>query len=1123
MAETTDLQPDTDLAGSWELDQPATFSGGSYTEPTLLGARGAGYTAGDGLANPGAVSGPQLPSIPDPNEHVWVFVISAITDDQTIGTVDPPTLKAQNELQRLVGTATESFTLTFGGSGTTASIPAAATATQVHDALEAILGGTAITATGGPLGSAPVDIEFNGAGYAQINHPQLISSSPTVVVSTIVAGAADVAMGFLANINDPQAGPSYKPQANVWGSYVTSGFSEGRAVEIDFSDQATIKAWTAYTIVVGGLHSSIPIDTAGTDNDGLGKVASWNAVTPTDPGSKLLAVVLKAVNSAVDNYPDHPNSYPSVQGVAGYQNIGLAVSGPMTLASFLSPALSGGVAETPPDGSWVNHSDELWSTWAMALNPAGPATAGGALSAVLGDSSQTSWAELGNALGSIYEVMELDLATISAAGGFITQAQIQVQHTANATNSIEVALVGISADGSTITPSAWYTARITAANTVLIDVSNVITNLNDGTGLHEWDRLGLAFRSTGSTPGTTSHRLFSASVIAEYEVGGPVVSNVAGPASDGDPITWTYSADAGIPQTAYQVLVIAGSGQDPTTATAATDPLNAGTGEIIHDSGVVYSTDARSYSVDKYLGRDGMTVAVRAWSVFSSGLEVVSDWATGSFDLPGSAPSGPSLTSDYFTEFPTVGAASAVLGAEWEIYDDPNGNAGFGERRPAQAEVVAEASSTSGGNVLRITAENVGGDHHSAGLKLLRPHTYMEVEARVRVAPDATIAGDGPRVGLPGVNSGVVLFWPVNDLARFPAIDNPEGPWPAGGEIDFWETYDDPDDREPVKSYIHRLNPAATTPYVSTDDQFIEAYEHTGVAQDDWHKLVMGWTADEIYMEVDNGPRITLTDDPAWIPDWAMEPTFQLDPWSNTPPASPVEMDVDYVVVRTFADIPAFDPLTGSVETSFVTPAGISRAWLQRSVDNGVTWTETDNSPITVSPSTTVTIEDPTPPINELVRYRVSFDSGPMSETSVPTALAPSATSTATEEWYLQAPADPSLNLQIEVREFREVQHQRSVEVAGTGGAIVSRSKPLGSTVELEIYEPDRATREALDAILDSGHPLRLVNILGREWTVQQVEDRTAQMWRVLPLPSESTQLRDFHTRSVVFREVVEA
>lgn len=247
-------------------------------------------------------------------------------------------------------------------------------------------------------------------------------------------------------------------------------------------------------------------------------------------------------------------------------------------------------------------------------------------------------------------------------------------------------------------------------------------------------------------------------------------------------------------------------------------------------------------------------------------------------------------SASYFEQFDTVGAGAAVLSSSlWELYDGP-GNAGFGIRAPGQIEVVASGEATSGSNVLQITAEDVGGQHYSGGLKLLIPRTYGQFELRVKVEDDAD-----------EVTSGVVLAWPTADPVLFPDSYNAsgdEGEWPAGGELDFWETYDNRATRTPVQSNIHRLRPGSTVPYTSADDETVQVL-HTGIDQSDWHKIVCTWEPELVSIEIDDsGTPVTLTDDPDWIPDWDMELTLQLDQWSNTPPSTPVKMLVDYVLLR---------------------------------------------------------------------------------------------------------------------------------------------------------------------------------------------------------------------------------
>lgn len=288
----------------------------------------------------------------------------------------------------------------------------------------------------------------------------------------------------------------------------------------------------------------------------------------------------------------------------------------------------------------------------------------------------------------------------------------------------------------------------------------------------------------------------------------------------------------------------------------------------------------------------------------SIGVDDVAFWLTGPSPVclgkvvPGDGeavtlPTGSFNTAaDYFTEFSTTGDYT-VLGSDYEVYDGI-GNAGFGIRSPANVNVVTEATSTSGGNVLQLRANNTGGQHYHAGVKLLRPRTYMQVELRVRVGDDAS-----------ALTSGVVIFWPSPNPVLFPDSNNAsgdEGEWPAGGELDFWETYDNRTTRTPTQYNIHRLNPTATPLYTQADDQVPYAGTFDGVDQSDWHKIVCSWEPTEIAIEVDDGAKQVLTDDVDAIPDWDMDLTLQIDAWSDTPPGSTVDMEIDYILVRDWVE-----------------------------------------------------------------------------------------------------------------------------------------------------------------------------------------------------------------------------
>ncbi|MEQ1675087.1 MAG: glycoside hydrolase family 16 protein [Chitinophagaceae bacterium] len=226
----------------------------------------------------------------------------------------------------------------------------------------------------------------------------------------------------------------------------------------------------------------------------------------------------------------------------------------------------------------------------------------------------------------------------------------------------------------------------------------------------------------------------------------------------------------------------------------------------------------------------------------------------------------------------TAGPASAISAITnvWSLYDSV-GNAGNGFRKPAQITIANEATAPSGdGKVLRITSQNVSGQHWSGGMQLNIPMSYGQVELRVRVSGDST-------AGTPtGVTSGVVLFWPQSNI------------WPNGGEIDWWESYDHRDTRVPAETNIH-WNPS--NPSV---DLLAVQHLHTGISQIQWHKVVGSWTPDRVWMNIDDGPDVLITDDPLNIPNQAMQLAIQLDAWSSTPPTSPVTMDVDYIILRSW-------------------------------------------------------------------------------------------------------------------------------------------------------------------------------------------------------------------------------
>lgn len=305
------------------------------------------------------------------------------------------------------------------------------------------------------------------------------------------------------------------------------------------------------------------------------------------------------------------------------------------------------------------------------------------------------------------------------------------------------------------------------------------------------------------------------------------------------------------------------------TATAAARTTAANT-----TSGTA-TTTAGSATTNAGLKIPKSTFTIKGGLLVGSGSGAVTQLSpsgkNGRWIIP--APDGPITFSDvYFNDFGTLGDHT-VLGSEWEVYDSA-GNAGHGLRRPSQVNVAtASAGENSDGKALVITAENISGVLWSGGVQLTGyPQTYGQYEVRVRVDPDAD-----------EVTSGVFLLWPSDN-------DNPRK-----GEVDFSETFDFRDTRNPFKSFVHRMNPLfPDTP----TDEVVREITHTGHSQADYTKLVLDWTPWYISLEINDGDPVFLTTDPDEIPHWDMNLCIQLDAWEDTPPTVPVKLEAGYVVVR---------------------------------------------------------------------------------------------------------------------------------------------------------------------------------------------------------------------------------
>lgn len=919
------------------------------------------------------------------------LVLVVTPEDETasgsIGTA--PVIPARNEKQTIISNLTSgTFTITFSGQ-TTAAIAFNASAATIKTALENLsnIGAGDINATGGPLGTNQVVIEFVNA-MAGADQPAMTTSTGSVTIRQDQTGAPAITFNNSGNSNVPVTAPvdDYVPQIYYWTVTPTGAWPAGRPVNITVSDHANNHSWAAALLAVRDLFPSGPTQTYGSGvSDNSEQVAIFGTVTPATPGSLVLASFAKALTYA----GWHPlgGPVPDISHPARYKQVAHAEADAMTLDLFVSsPAASS--AERLSSVTWSgleNYADHLVSL--RPLVSAGTTTAEDVLAA----QHSLSWLELANPMSELYEVFELDLSDIPT-GAALTSASISFAHSSDVLNPLRVTLVGINDDGTFVTalerrPGGYSTQNV---NTVEQVQTGEWFEFSDGSVISDYTRLGVLVFSTARPPGLTTHKLYWVTAEVTYEAGGPIVANVQGVNAPGDEITWDYSSAAGLPQSHSRVLVVQGA-----------------------------------------------------------------DW---DLDVQ--------FADYFFTDFPTVGAGATVLSSgTYELYDG-TGNAGFGRRRPSAIAVVADGTA-SGGTKLQITASNgTGGDAGqlvSGGLKIKLPITYGQIEFRAKGSGDAN-----------NFVSPVVLMWPTADASRFPDIDG--GVWPAGGEINVWENFANRDDLNPAESHVHRLKPGAVPVFDAADDDKLD-FTWTGVAGTGWHKYVLNWLPTGLYLSIDDGAFVALTEDPNWVPDWPMELCIQLDAWANGTLGASRTMDVDYVVLRklavevpaanplapafgeiiadsgklpgatrrshTFVDqpigsgartalvrawarlpngvevtsrwgidesfdttgtppatgvqtaVPVFNPLTSGVELTLITPPGVSRAWAVRSIDQGASWTLV--GPWDVGADTTVKVVDYDAPLGQMVRYEVAFDNGPMTETSAPTGLG-----TGTGGWLVQ-------------------------------------------------------------------------------------------------------------------------
>lgn len=194
---------------------------------------------------------------------------------------------AVNEVQTLTPGGTISggtFTITFADGQITAPIPFNATAAQVKDAIDLVLGFGNVTVTGGPLTSGAFTVTFTGL-CGGMDQPLLIvgnsltGTSPTVTVAQTTAGAP--AFGY------------FRPYAsgNSDGSQVAKGVAQFDMVadvygKITFGTQQgggdfRVKDYGGSIFVSGYFFTSQLVGLDATAVSALGRLVSGNTTTLT--------------------------------------------------------------------------------------------------------------------------------------------------------------------------------------------------------------------------------------------------------------------------------------------------------------------------------------------------------------------------------------------------------------------------------------------------------------------------------------------------------------------------------------------------------------------------------------------------------------------------------------------------------------------------------------------------------------------------------------------------------------------------------------------------------------------------------------------------------------------------
>lgn len=156
-------------------------------------------------------------------------------------------------------------------------------------------------------------------------------------------------------------------------------------------------------------------------------------------------------------------------------------------------------------------------------------------------------------------------------------------------------------------------------------------------------------------------------------------------------------------------------------------------------------------------------------------------------------------------------------------------------------------------------------------------------------------------------------------------------------------------------------------------------------------------------------------------------------------------------------------------------------------------------------------------PFQADVVYRAQFTS---TENHPPSEFIEAAYREDSPKWWLINPDDLTLTVNPVPRDYSADEIRTATTSRQSGSTTTSTSGGLGHDIEVVVWLKTEAERVAMETILDSVTPLRLVDILGVEYYVAISGNITKSMARSAPSNDATTGLRDFHTWGILFVEV---